>query len=136
MTPPEVRTPAELALGWRDALLRRDASAFARLFAPDGVMLDVEHRTPDGASARPLQGRAVIEAETRAWLERTPAFEYDILRLLHDEASAAVLWRYIVPVEGEPLSLEGATWLVCAGGQIREAFVYFDSHRFLRALGA
>ena len=129
------RTPEELALGWRDALLERDAAAFAMLFAHDGVMIDVEHRTPDLSEARPLRGRATIESVARAWLEQTPKFEFEVLSLVSTRASAAVHWRYRVPVAAGELSLDGVTWLNSRDGEICEAFVYFDSFRLLRALG-
>ena len=125
------RTPAELALAWRDALLARDAPAFGRLFAEDGVMVDVEHRTEDLSQPRPLVGRAEIEAQAVAWLESTPLFAYDVLEVLADETRASVLWRY----EVEGVELDGVSWLRCERGEIREARVYFDSHGLLRGLG-
>ena len=124
-------TPSELAYAWRDALLARDAAGFARLFAPDGVMLDVEHRTPDLEDVRPLRGRADIEATTRAWLAETPEFEYEVLEVLSDSTSAAKRWRYAVG----GVEVEGVTWLRCAGGEIVEALALFDSYRLLRGLG-
>jgi uncharacterized protein (TIGR02246 family) len=124
-----IQTPHDLAEGWRDALLARDADAFAALFAPDGVMLDVEHRTPDARSARPLEGRETIRAVTADWCARTPAFTYDILDVLASPQSAAVRWRYVV----DGLEVEGVSWIDCEGGEIRRAFVYFDSYAFLAA---
>jgi uncharacterized protein (TIGR02246 family) len=124
-----MKTPRDLAEEWRAALLARDADAFAALFAPDGVMLDVEHRTQDQRSARPLEGRETIRAETAAWFARTPAFAYDIIGVLADGRSAAVRWRYVV----DGLEVEGVSWLECEHGRIERAFVYFDSHAFLLA---
>lgn len=124
-----MNTPRDLAEGWRHALLARDADAFAALFAPEGVMLDVEHRTPDGLAARPLEGRETIRAVTAEWFERTPAFSYDIVGILADARSAAVRWRYVV----DGLEVEGVSWIECEDGSIRRAFVYFDSHAFLAA---
>jgi hypothetical protein len=126
-----VRTPEQLAVCWRDALLARDPVAFGALFALDGLMLDVEHRSADLREARPLQGRTEIEATTRAWLRRTPSFDYEILDLIGDDTRAAKLWRYSVPAVPERLEVEGVTWLACAGGEIRVARVYFDSYRLL-----
>jgi uncharacterized protein (TIGR02246 family) len=124
-----MKTPRDLAEEWRAALLARDADAFAALFAPDGVMLDVEHRTHDQRSARPLEGREMIRAETAAWFARTPAFAYDIIDALADSRSAAVRWKYVV----DGLEVEGISWLECEHGRIQQAFVYFDSHAFLLA---
>ena len=76
-----MRSPEELALGWRDALVGRDAGAFGRLFAPDAVFIDVDHRTDDLSSARPVVGREAIEAMARRWLEETPAFEWGLGRV-------------------------------------------------------
>jgi hypothetical protein len=120
-------SPRDLAEGWRDALLARDAVAFAALFSPEGVMLDVEHRTEDERHARPLEGRATIREVTAAWLARTPAFSYDIVGMLADARTAAVRWRYVV----DGFELEGVSWLECEDGTIERAFVYFDSHEFL-----
>jgi uncharacterized protein (TIGR02246 family) len=127
------RTPAQLALGWRDALLARDAAAFAQLFAPEGVMVDVEHRTADLTEARPLEGRREIEATARAWLEQTPAFDYKVLAILADSDRAAIRWRYSLPTP--EFELEGQTWLTCEAGEIVEARVDFDSFQLLRHLG-
>ena len=125
------RTPAELALGWREALVGRDPRAFGELFALDGVMLDVEHRTDDLAEPRTLEGRPTIEGMARDWLEATPEFEYDVLEVLSDESRAAVRWRYAV----EGLELGGLSWLDCEGGEIRKALVVFDSLGLYRGLG-
>jgi hypothetical protein len=122
-------SPRDLAEAWRAALLARDADAFAGLFAPEGVMLDVEHRTPDELHARPLEGREMSRAVSAAWRARTPAFAYDIIDVLSDSRSAAVRWRYAV----ETVELEGVSWLDCHDGLIERAFVYFDSHEFLAA---
>jgi hypothetical protein len=121
--------PRSLAEGWREALLARDADAFAALFALQGVMLDVEYRTPDERRARPLEGRETIRSETAAWFARTPEYSYDIVGVLADSRSAAVRWRYVV----DGFELEGVSWLDCEGGEIQRAFVYFDSHEFLAA---
>lgn len=126
------RSPRDLAFEWRDALVGRDAARFARLFAADGVLEDVEHRSADLLSVRPVAGRAAIEDLTRGWLEATPAFAYDVLEVLADERSAAVHWRYTVPDAGE---LEGLSWLTCAGGEIERAFVAFDSYALLQRPG-
>lgn len=122
-------SPQALAEGWRDALHARDADAFAALFAPEGVMLDVEHRTEDERRARPLEGRETIRAEVAAWFGRTPAFSYEIVDLLADGRRAAVRWHYAV----DGLELEGVSWLECEAGRIHRAFVYFDSHELLVA---
>ena len=121
--------PRGLAEGWRTALLARDADAFAALFAPEAVMLDVEHRTEDERYARPLEGRETIRAVTAAWFAQTPAFSYDIIDVLADSRSAAVRWSYVV----DGFELEGVSWLECEDGRIQRAFVYFDSHEFLVA---
>jgi hypothetical protein len=110
----------------------RDAPAFATLFAPDGVLLDVEHRTPDGAAARPIVGRAALEALTRDWLASTPEFRYDVLAVVGDERRAAKRWRYAIG----GLEVEGLTWLDCSDGAIDRALVLFDSYAFLRHAGA
>jgi uncharacterized protein (TIGR02246 family) len=125
------RTPAELAHAWRDALLARDAEAFAGLFAQDAVFIDVEHRTADLASVRPITGRAAIGELTRGWLAETPQFEYDVAEVIAEGESAAVRWRYAV----EGIELDGVSWLRCAGGEIVEARVYFDSLGLYRGLG-
>jgi hypothetical protein len=117
------RSPRQLAYGWRDALRARDAAAFGELFARDGVMLDVEHRTADGTAARPLRGRAEIARVAAAWFVDTPVFEYEVLDVLADSTRAAKRWRYRV---GE-VEVEGVTWLACAGGCIERALVVFDA---------
>jgi hypothetical protein len=124
------RTPRELALEWREALVGRDATRFAGLFALDAVFEDVEHRTADGLRARAIHGRAAIEELTRGWLAAIPAFEYDVLDVLADERTAAVRWRYATPGLDE---LEGLSWLTCADGFIERAFVVFDSHALIAA---
>ena len=130
------RSPAELSHAWRDALVAGDATAFASLFAPDGVMVDVEHRTADLRRARPIRGRAAIEAVTLGWLESTPQFAFDITGLLADSSSAAYRWRYRVPGLADEVDVEGITWLACADGMIREALVCFDSYALLEGLGS
>lgn len=129
------RTPRDLALGWREALVARDAAAFARLFAPDGAMVDVEHRTADLEDARPIVGRDAIEALAREWLDDTAAFEFDVLDVLADASTAAYRWRYRVTVDGDRVEFVGITWLSCGEGHIRDALVCFDSYRLLRRSG-
>ncbi len=125
-----VRTPNELAHAWRDALLAGDAVAFASLFAEDGVMIDVEHRTPDRSRSRPLEGRAEIERVTRRWLAETPDFEYEILELVSSGGTVAVRWRYAVG-RSAAIELEGVSWLTCRDGEIVRADVYFDVYALL-----
>ena len=112
-------------------MLARDARAFGALFSEDGVMVDVEHRTEDLRAARPMVGRAEIEAQAVAWLDATPEFAYEVVEVLADGSRAAVLWHY----EVEGAELDGMSWLQCERGEIREARVYFDSHGLLRAMG-
>jgi hypothetical protein len=130
-----LRSPEQLARGWRDALVDRDAVAFAGLFAPDGVMTDVEHRTADLRQARPIQGRAAIEELTVGWLRGTPAFQFEITGLLADDSTTAYRWTYEVPGAIDAVAVEGITWLVCEGGKISEALVCFDSYALMQALG-
>jgi uncharacterized protein (TIGR02246 family) len=125
------RTPAELAHAWRDALVGRDTEAFATLFAEDAVFVDVEHRTADLASVRPVEGRTAIGELTREWLAETPEFEYEVTEVIADGEHAAVRWRYAV----EGIELDGVSWLACAHGEIVEARVYFDSLGLYRGLG-
>jgi hypothetical protein len=129
------RSPEQLARGWHRALVDRDAIAFAALFAPDGVMLDVEHRTADLSRARPIRGRAAIEELTVGWLRGTPRFEFEITGLLADSSTAAYRWRYEVPGVSDAVAVEGITWLACADGMIREALVCFDSYALMEGLG-
>lgn len=129
------RTPRELALAWREALVGRDARAFAGLFAEDGAMVDVEHRTPDLEDARTIAGRRDIEALAEGWLRDTSAFEFDVLDLLADESSAAYRWRYRIPAADGAVEFVGLTWLTCDEGHIRYALVCFDSYRLLRLQG-
>ena len=133
MTPD--RTPAELARAWRDALVDRDAEAFAGLFAEDALFVDVEHRTGDLASVRPITGRVAIAELTRGWLAETPEFAYEVAQVLADGDSAAVRWRYRVRGASSALDLDGVSWLRCAHGEILEARVYFDSLGLYRGLG-
>jgi hypothetical protein len=70
--------PRALAYGWRDALVGRDAEAFAALFAPDALFVDVDHCTGDLGAVRPLRGREEIRAMCVAWLAATPSFEYEV----------------------------------------------------------
>jgi uncharacterized protein (TIGR02246 family) len=129
------RTPEALAWAWHDALLARDPVAFAGLFAPDGVMIDVEHRTEDLSAARPLRGPEEIASMARAWFAATPVFDYRIRAVLADGHAAAKRWRYTVPGTAGAMVVDGVTWLSCADGAIREALVLFDSHALLRGLG-
>jgi hypothetical protein len=129
------RSPEQLSYGWRDALVARDAAAFAALFAPDGVMVDVEHRTADLRRARPIRGRAAIEELTLGWLRETPLFEFEITGLLADASTAAYRWSYEMPGASEVVAVEGLTWLACADGMISEALVCFDSYALMEGLG-
>ena len=129
------RSPEQLSHAWRDALVARDAGAFAALFAPDGVMIDVEHRTADLRRARPIRGRAAIEDLTVGWLCETPLFEFEITGVLADASTAAYRWRYEVPGVSDAVSVEGITWLACADGMVGEALVCFDSYALMEGLG-
>jgi SnoaL-like domain len=129
------RTPEQLARGWREALVARDPGAFAALFAPDGVMVDVEHRTADLRRARPIRGRAAIEELTVTWLRETPAFRFEITGLLADASTAAYRWIYEVAGASDAVAVEGITWLACSGGEICEALVCFDSYALMQGLG-
>ena len=129
------RSPEQLSYGWRDALVARDAGAFAALFAPDGVMVDVEHRTADLRHARPIRGRAAIQELTVGWLRETPSFEFEITGLLADASTAAYRWSYDVPGASRGVAVEGITWLACADGMIGEALVCFDSYSLMEGLG-
>jgi ketosteroid isomerase-like protein len=128
---PAMASPAELLSAWRDALLSRDADAFARLFAADAVFLDVEHRTPDLRRAREIRGREAIADLTRAWVAETPRFDYDLLDVLAGEMQAATRWRYATA----EVDVEGVTWIWCRNGEISRALVLFDSHAFLHDAG-
>jgi SnoaL-like domain len=130
------RTPSTLALGWREALVTREAREFAGLFAEDALFTDVEHRTPDLRAPRLIRGRAEIEAVTRDWLESTPAFRFDIIRILSDATEAAFLWSYEVPGDDGLVAVDGVSWLSCADGLIEEANVLFDSYGFFAGLGS
>ena len=132
---PTARSPEQLAYGWRDALVDRDARGFAELFAPDGVMIDVEHRTADLRGARPIEGRAAIEQLATAWLSATPSFQFEITGLLADHSTAAYRWSYDVPGLAGSLALDGITWMVCRNGMISEALVCFDSYGLMHGLG-
>jgi uncharacterized protein (TIGR02246 family) len=125
------RTPAELAHGWRDALVGRDPDAFAGLFADEAVFVDVEHRTEDLAAVRPICGRGEIRAMCERWLAEVPSFRYDVTRVVSDGPTAAVRWRYAV----DGLDLDGVTWLETAAGEITRADVLFDSLALYRGLG-
>jgi len=129
------RSPEQLAYGWHAALVERDAGSFAALFAPDGVMVDVEHRTADLSRARPIRGRAAIEELTVGWLRETPGFRFEIAAVLADESTAAYRWSYEVPGATEAVAVEGITWLACADGMISEALVCFDSYALMHGLG-
>lgn len=98
-------------------------------------MLDVEHRTDDLLAARPIRGRAAIEALTLDWLRESPEFDFRILGVLADSASAAYRWRHETPGPEGIVAFEGITWLTCADGEIERALVYFDSHQVLTELG-
>ncbi|MDX6629758.1 MAG: SnoaL-like polyketide cyclase [Gaiellales bacterium] len=129
------RSPEQLAYGWRDALVDRDAGAFAALFAPEGVMIDVEHRTEDLRRARPIHGRAAIEELTIVWLRDTPRFLFAITGLLADASTAAYRWSYELAGASDSVAVEGVTWLTCADGMIDEALVCFDSYALMEGLG-
>ncbi len=125
-----VREPQELAIEWRDALMARDAARFARMFALDGVMIDVEHRTPDGREARPLRGRDEIEDVTRQWCSSTGDFEYTVNGVIAEGDRVAVRWTYEWETGSGPQQVDGLTWLDCRDGEIVHATVCFDSLRF------
>jgi hypothetical protein len=129
-------TPSTLALGWRQALVTREAREFAGLFAEDARFTDVEHRTPDLRAPRLISGRAEIEAVTRDWLEATPTFRFDTVRILSDATEAAFLWRYEVPGIDGLVAVDGVSWLSCADGLIQEAYVLFDSYGLIAGLGS
>jgi uncharacterized protein (TIGR02246 family) len=129
------RSAEQLAHGWRDALVERDARAFAALFAPDGVMIDVEHRTADLRRVRPIRGRAAIEELTAGWLRETPRFQFEITGVLADDSAAAYRWSYEVMGLTDAVAVEGITWLACADGMISEALVCFDSYALMEGLG-
>jgi hypothetical protein len=132
---PAARTPEQLAHGWRTALVEHDARSFAELFAPNGVMIDVEHRTADLRAPRPIAGRAAIEQLATAWLKDTPSFEFEITGLLADASTVAYRWSYDVPGTEGSVALEGITWMACANGMISEALVCFDSYGLMHGLG-
>lgn len=117
-----MRTPIELAHGWREALVGRDAEAYAGLFADDAEFVDVEHRTPDGSAPRVVRGRAAIRAVCDQWLATTPVFDYVVLDVVGDDRRAAKRWRYAVG----SADVEGVTWLDCRDGEIVRALVLFD----------
>ena len=117
-----MRTPVELAHGWREALVGRDPDAFAALFTADAEFIDVEHRTADGTAPRTIRGRPAIREVCVAWLAAVPAFEYDVLDAVGDDRRAAKRWRYVVGAA----HVEGVTWLDCADGEIERALVLFD----------
>jgi SnoaL-like domain len=129
------RTPEQLARGWRDALVARDPAAFAALFAPEGVMVDVEHRTADLRRARPIRGSAAIEELTIGWLAETPDFRFEITGLLADASTAAYRWTYEVPGATGDVVIDGVTWLACTDGMIEEAHVCFDSYALMQGMG-
>jgi len=129
------RSPEQLAHGWHAALVGHDPVAFAELFAPDGVMVDVEHRTPDLREARPIRGREAIHELTVGWLRDTPELRFEITGLLADESTAAYRWFYEVPGVEAAVAVEGVTWLTCADGMISEALVCFDSYALMQGLG-
>ena len=130
-----LRSPEQLARGWRSALVDRDAGAFAALFAPEGVMVDVELRTADLTQARPICGRTAIQELAVGWLRETPVFQFEITGLLADASTAAYRWSYEVPGATDAVVLEGITWLACADGMITEALVCFDSYGLMQGLG-
>ena len=117
-----MRTPTELAHGWRDALVGRDPDAFAGLFAESAEFIDVEHRPADGSAPREILGRAAIRAVCEAWLATTPTFGYEVLDAVGDDRRAAKRWRYTVAAA----DVEGVTWLDCRDGEIVRALVLFD----------
>ncbi len=129
------RSPEQLARGWHAALVGHDPVAFAELFAPDGVMVDVEHRTPDLREARPIRGREAIHELAVGWLRDTPEFRFEITGLLADESTAAYRWSYEVPGVEAVVAVDGITWLTCADGMISEALVCFDSYALMEGLG-
>lgn len=129
-----MKSPEELAHAWREALVGRDADALGALFAEDALLVDVEHRTADLAAVTPIVGREAITALTRRWLEESPPFDYDVIEVLADGSSAAVLWRYRVLGEEGPVEFDGVSWLRCASGEIVDARVYFDSLGLYRGL--
>ncbi len=124
-----MRSPLELAHGWRDALVGRDPDAFTSLFSADAEFIDVEHRTPDGCAPRTILGRPAIRVMCEEWLAATPAFAYHVLDAVGDDRRAAKRWRYVVGAA----DVEGVTWLDCANGEIVRALVLFDVAGLTRA---
>jgi hypothetical protein len=73
---------------------------------------------------------------TREWLESTPSFRFDIVRILSDATEAAFFWRYEVPGIDGLVAVDGVSWLSCGDGLIREAYVLFDSYGLIAGLGS
>jgi hypothetical protein len=95
---------------------RRDASAVARLFSSEGLLIEPFTRTPDGAPVR-HEGRANVEAwlvnafATTPWL----ALQLTGIELQADNLALAT-WSYMDARLGEPLT--GRNLFVMAGGEI------------------
>lgn len=95
---------------------RRDASAVARLFSSEGLLIEPFTKSPDGAPVR-HEGRANVEAWLANAFETTPwlALQLTGIELQADNLALAT-WSYMDARLREPLN--GRNLFVMAGGEI------------------
>ena len=112
-------TPKELVRSWVAAFNRQDASALARMYAPDAV----NHQVADS----PVQGRAPIEAMFAAGF--AAATMVCIVENLFEDGPWAILeWR-------DPLGLRGCGFFHVENDEIVFQRGYWDKLSFLRQQG-
>lgn len=107
---------------------RLDAAELAAFFTEDGVY----HNMP----ARPVAGRAAVEAFIAGFIKDWTATEWDVLNLV--EAGDVVIAERLdrTRVGDRPVDLPCCGVFELSGGKIRVWRDYFDLATYTRALGA
>ena len=107
---------------------RLDAAELAAFFTEDGVY----HNMP----ARPVAGRAAVQAFIAGFLKDWTATEWDVLNLV--EAGDVVIAERLdrTRVGDRPVDLPCCGVFEMSGGKIKVWRDYFDLATYTRALGA
>ncbi|RAK62760.1 limonene-1,2-epoxide hydrolase family protein [Phenylobacterium kunshanense] len=107
---------------------RLDAAELAAFFAEDGVY----HNMP----ARPVAGRAAVQAFIAGFIKDWTATEWDVLNIV--EAGDVVIAERLdrTRVGDKPVDLPCCGVFEMSGGKIKVWRDYFDLATYTRALGA